>query len=340
MNRFRAIFYDGENLSDVNFLSSEENPTKAFQNYLNNKGDVYKELDLTKMQLICFKIEGESEIRIKDTFHESVMKHPILFKNPIVVLDIETTGLNEEDQIIEFYACKLDKSGTKIDELEFRCKPTVEIGEGAEKKHGLTSEILKNEKGFECYTDQIIKFIDGCDLAGHNFINFDLPFIMKEFKRVGKQLILEKKYYYDTYQNWRNNTSNNLSNIYYRTFGHSFKDAHMAKGDVEATIDLLKYQHRELGKDSYTKLFDPSGQFCIYAPYDTEKNIQMEETVCIARGKEVKANGGKPIPVAQFYKINRGYINWIAEGKHDMYDVTREFARKILEKYDKLHKVV
>ncbi len=68
-----------------------------------------------------------------------------LFKQGFVVLDTETTGLGDNDQLIELAI--IDDKGNTLHEARYR--PTVPISSGAANVHGITAEALKDKPTFE-----------------------------------------------------------------------------------------------------------------------------------------------------------------------------------------------
>ncbi len=68
-----------------------------------------------------------------------------MFKNDFVILDTETTGLGDEDQLIEL-AIINDKGNTLHDA---RYRPTVAISSGAANVHGITADALKDKPTFD-----------------------------------------------------------------------------------------------------------------------------------------------------------------------------------------------
>jgi DNA polymerase-3 subunit epsilon len=99
-----------------------------------------------------------------------------------VILDTETTGLTDLDQIIEFAAVEIidRRIGGHI---VFRCKPTCRIGPGAEAVHGIGIQELANEPAFADMLQNVVGFCLGADeVVAHN-ADFDMKVLDREFRR-------------------------------------------------------------------------------------------------------------------------------------------------------------
>lgn len=93
----------------------------------------------------CIKIE-EYELSAKQSRLSNVSQsiHE-LFRKGFVVLDTETTGLGDNDQLIELAI--IDDKGNTLHDARYR--PTVDISTGAANVHGITAEVLKDKPTFE-----------------------------------------------------------------------------------------------------------------------------------------------------------------------------------------------
>ena len=113
------------------------------------------------------------------------MDFPIKLKRPLVVFDIESTGVSpRRDRIIELAAVKVSPDGTE----EPRCwllDPTVHIPEETTAIHGISDEDVKDCPTFAEKSREIFEFFDGCDLSGFNADRFDIPCLEEEFARAG-----------------------------------------------------------------------------------------------------------------------------------------------------------
>lgn len=109
-------------------------------------------------------------------------------------LDLETTGLNEpEHRIIEIALLLFDSDSRKLlGKFVRRFNPGRPIDPKALEIHGITFESVahlpKLEEDLEAvgYIQRILTKTDV--LVAHNGIDFDMPFLSREFARIGKLL--------------------------------------------------------------------------------------------------------------------------------------------------------
>ena len=100
----------------------------------------------------------------------------LLMDNTYVVLDIETTGLNqEEDKIIQIAAVKL-KNNKVIDSFERLINPEIEIPEFIYDLTHLDPKEIENGILVKQALDEFAEFCKGSVLVAHN-AQFDIPFI-------------------------------------------------------------------------------------------------------------------------------------------------------------------
>ncbi|MEA1986633.1 MAG: helicase C-terminal domain-containing protein [Candidatus Marinimicrobia bacterium] len=107
-----------------------------------------------------------------------------------VVIDVETTGVNENnDDIIQFAGSKFVNN--KLEEtLTFFCKPSKNISKFIQDLTSITNEMVENEKPFSERTDEVEKFLGEFPVVGHN-VSFDLKFVNPHFKEPLKNEIID-----------------------------------------------------------------------------------------------------------------------------------------------------
>ena len=109
-------------------------------------------------------------------------------KNPIVFLDLETTGINVvTDRIVEIAFLKIFPDGREEEKLQL-INPGIPIPPQASAIHGIYDEDVKDAPRFKEVAKIYAKFIEGCDLAGFNSTRFDIPLLTEEFLRVDVDL--------------------------------------------------------------------------------------------------------------------------------------------------------
>lgn len=107
-----------------------------------------------------------------------------------VVVDVETTGLDEKnDDIIQFAASKF-KNNKLVETLSFFCKPKNEIQKFIQELTDISNEMVENEKPFFERTGEVKEFLEDYPLVGHN-VSFDLKFLSPHFPKGIKNEIID-----------------------------------------------------------------------------------------------------------------------------------------------------
>jgi DNA polymerase III subunit epsilon len=239
-------------------------------------------------------------------------------ERPIIFFDIETTGKNiNVDQIVELAVCKIYPDG-RIEKKEKRFCPTIPIEEGAVNVHGITNDDVVNEPKFSSVAKSIKDFFEGCDIAGYNSNEFDVPILLNEFERSGMILNTSDVVFIDILKLERKLNSNKLSDAYKRYTGKVLEDAHAALADTYATIEIFTEQLKRFESNNIREVDD---------------FIQGENRRVDLSGKIYEIDGewywnigkhrDKPI------RENIGYIKWAMSS--DFPNDTKEKLKEYLE---------
>lgn len=113
-----------------------------------------------------------------------------------VIFDTETTGLGNNDRIIEICLWEIINDNKTDNYLHFYFNPEMIVPEEAVKIHGITDDFLKDKPLFKDKYQEIIDFISDSNLIAHN-ASFDRRMLNNEFRRIGKN-ILPKHDFIDT----------------------------------------------------------------------------------------------------------------------------------------------
>lgn len=160
-------------------------------------------------------------------------------EKPIVFFDVETTGVDTtKDQIIEIALIKLSPDGS-MEEKTRRIKPIVPISEGAEEVHGISEEDLKDCPTFDRVAKSLLNYIYGCDIAGFNSNNFDVPILYAEFERAGFIWDYSNVNFIDVSNIYRIMNPRTLVQAYKDYCGKDLDDAHEALADTRATLEVF-----------------------------------------------------------------------------------------------------
>jgi DNA polymerase-3 subunit epsilon len=115
--------------------------------------------------------------------HEKTKKVRALI-NREMVLDTETTGLSNQDKIVEISILELIdgiKTGRKFHTF---FNPEIKITKKAVEIHNITNEKVKDQPLFASRAEEIIKFIGESVIIAHN-AKFDQRMLNNELKRAG-----------------------------------------------------------------------------------------------------------------------------------------------------------
>ena len=170
------------------------------------------------------------------------MKFPIELKRPLVVFDLETTGLfPRKDRIIEIAAVKTNPDGTE-ETLEHLLNPGIPIPPETTAIHGVDDATVKDCPTFKDVADEIYAFFEGCDVAGFNSDRYDIPCLESEFVRVGRNFSAAVVNRVDVQRIYHKMEPRDLSAAVQFYCGRPHDGAHGALADAQATRDVLAAQ--------------------------------------------------------------------------------------------------
>lgn len=248
-------------------------------------------------------------------------------KNPIVFLDLETTGVNiVTDRIVEIALLKINVDGSETEMLQ-RINPEMPIPEEVSKIHGIYDEDVANEPTFKTVAKKLAKFIEGCDLGGFNSNRFDIPLLAEEFLRADIDIDLKKHKFIDVQAIFHKMEKRTLAAAYKFYCDQDLVDAHSAMADTKATYEVLKAQ---LDKYEDTEYEDITGRKSTPIVNDVEKLSQFSSydrnvdfvgrIVYDDDGVEVFNFGkNKGIPVVKVLEEQPGYFGWILNSEFPLY---------------------
>jgi DNA polymerase-3 subunit epsilon len=163
-------------------------------------------------------------------------------KKPLVVFDLETTGLDlVKDRIIQISYIKVYPDGREERENLF-VNPECEIPEIVITLTGITNEQVADAPTFKELSAHINEVFSGCDIAGFNSNQFDVPLLAEEFLRAGIDFDFSKCHLIDAHVIFRKMERRNLAAAYKFYCGRKMEEdfeAHRADQDTEATYRVL-----------------------------------------------------------------------------------------------------
>lgn len=163
-------------------------------------------------------------------------------KNPLVVFDLETTGIDiVKDRIIEISYVKVFPNG-KEESKTMRINPGMPIPPASTAIHGITDDDVKDCPLFKNVAKQLAAQIEGCDLAGYNSNRFDIPLLAEEFLRAGVDIDLTRRKFIDVQTIFYKMEQRTLAAAYKFYCQKSLENPHAAAADTMATYEVLKAQ--------------------------------------------------------------------------------------------------
>jgi len=163
-------------------------------------------------------------------------------KNPLAFFDLETTGINiSRDRIVELSILKIYPNGNEESRTEM-INPGIPIPTETSLIHGIYDEDVKDAPLFKDLAKNLVKFLEGCDLAGFNILKFDVPMLVEEFLRAGINFDISKRKLIDSQKIFHLMEKRNLSAAYKFYCNKTLENAHSAEADTIATYEILKKQ--------------------------------------------------------------------------------------------------
>jgi DNA polymerase-3 subunit epsilon len=256
-------------------------------------------------------------------------------KNPLVFIDIETTGLNiATDRIVEITLLKVHPNG-KEEIKTYRVNPEIPIDPKSTAIHGITDEDVKDAPTFKEIAQTLINDIEGCDFAGFNSNKFDFPMLAEEFLRAGVDIDLKKRKFIDVQVIFHKMEQRTLSAAYKLYCNKDLVDAHSSKADTYATYEVLMAQlDKYVGQPASdtsgnnTETFQNDIDFLSRFSSHNKNADFVGRIIYDEKGREVFNFGKyKGMLVEDVLKKDPSYYSWIMNGDFPIY--TKRVLTKI-----------
>lgn len=215
----------------------------------------------------------------------------MIIQRPIVWLDIESTGIDQEnDRIVELCMIKHHPDGNREVKTR-RFNPEIPIPVGTSEVHGIYDDDVKDEPTFAQLAKGIHSFIQGCDLGGFNSNAFDIPMLYSEFLRSGIE--------WDYSQHRMIDVGNIYKRLYPRTLeaavknflGRDHDGAHGAEPDTAATYEVFNFFTSALEFEG--ELPKDIDRLSLYSNYDKKMLDLHGKFVYADDGETILLNFGK-----------------------------------------------
>src|SRR5574344_1062279 len=234
----------------------------------------------------------------------------LFLKNPLVFLDLETTGINvNSDRIVEMSYLKVYPNG-KEETKTYRVNPGMPIPKEASDIHHITDEDVANCPTFRQIGQSIANDIEGCDLAGFNSNRFDIPMLAEEFLRADVDIDMMKRKFIDVQVIYHKLEQRTLSAAYKFYCKKNLDDAHTAEADTKATYEVLKAQ-----LDMYPD--ELKNDMAFLADYSSfNRNVDFAGRIVYDNNDVEVFNFGKykGASVKEVLQRDPGYYGWILNG--------------------------
>ena len=166
-------------------------------------------------------------------------------ERPLVVFDLEATGLNKRtDRIVSIALVRYEPSGS-VEQVNYLLNPGIPIPEETTAIHGITDADVAEAPTFSEMAESLAAHFANADLAGYNILGYDIPLLTEEFARANRPFSVEGRRILDAQRIFFRNEPRDLSAALRYYCGDSHDNSHDALGDVLATIRVLDGQFRK-----------------------------------------------------------------------------------------------
>ncbi|MCL1920647.1 MAG: 3'-5' exonuclease [Kiritimatiellaeota bacterium] len=252
------------------------------------------------------------------------MKFPFKLDRPLIVFDIEATGISARaDRIIELAAIRLEPNGEET--LGYwLLNPGIPIPEESIAIHGITDEAVRDCPRFKEKALEILIYFGEADLAGFNAGRFDIPMLVEEFNRVGIFFDADRRRLLDAQRIFHSREPRDLTAALKFYCGDEHTDAHGAEADARATLNVIigqfkRYPDLPLDMDALDRAFNPLD------PLNADRAGRLRWV-----DGEVTVNFGKKkgAKLRELAVKDPGFLKWIA--KNDFPPDTRLICENAL----------
>jgi DNA polymerase III subunit epsilon len=254
-------------------------------------------------------------------------------RNPLAFFDLETTGTKiSHDHIVELAVLKVMPSGERLEFVK-RINPERPIPLEVSLIHGIYDDDVKNAPSFKMIAKELVKFLNGCDLAGFNILRFDIPMLIESFLRAEIDFKVTHRKIVDVQKIFHLMEKRNLTAAYKFYCHKELTRAHSAMVDTEATLAVLEAQVARYANQPVT---DNVGRKLGVIENDVAKlHALMTAPVLDFAGRMAYNAQGKAVfnfgkhkgkLVVQVLQQEPNYYDWIMKG-----DFTLDTKRKLTQ---------
>lgn len=254
----------------------------------------------------------------------------LVLDRPLVFFDIEATGLDVgTDRIISIALVRYAPTAEKRppEQRYYLLNPGRNIPPESTQIHGITDEKVRLCPTFDRIAEELAEFFKEADLGGYNLVHFDIPILQNEFRRVDIPFSVDRRRVIDPQAIFFHREPRTLSAAVQFYCGHPLDDAHDARADIFATIEVLAGQYRHYG--------DLPGDMAGLDDYCVQRKpnwVDRSGRLCWQNG-EVTFNFGKNRgkAVRDVLRNESSFVDWILKGNfpEDLKDILRKAKQGI-----------
>jgi DNA polymerase III subunit epsilon len=249
---------------------------------------------------------------------------------PLVIFDLETTGLNiTQDRIVELAMIKVNVDGSE-EILNQRINPEMPIPIETSMIHGIYDKDVVGMPTFKTFAETVVNFIGDADLAGFNSNKFDIPVLSEELLRVGNEFDMSARHFVDVQNIFHKMEQRTLAaaSIFY--CNTEIENAHNALADTQATWNVLKAQ-----VERYDSIEGEVSELANLSQYGTMSNLDFAGRLAINDKGEAVYNFGKHKgkTIKEVMKSEPGYYGWMIDADFPLY--TKQCLKREMDKIRK-----
>lgn len=235
-------------------------------------------------------------------------------KKPLIFFDLETTGLNiMTDRIVEIAYLKVYPNGNE-ESKKLRINPGRPIPAESTAIHHISDEDVKDCPTFKQVAQGIANDFKGCDIAGYNSNNFDVPFLAEELLRAEVDFDFANSRFIDVQVVFHKMEKRTLEAAYRFYCNAELEDAHSANADTQATYEVLKAQ-----LDRYPELQNDVEFLSKFTKFN--RNVDYAGRIVLDdKGVEIFNFGKhKGKSVEAVLREEPAYYSWMMNGEFPLY---------------------
>ncbi len=170
---------------------------------------------------------------------------PLDLRRPIVILDVQTTGLDVRTaRIAKLSTLRIDTDGA----TDFRSQlinPQCPISPGATRFHGITDDDVAECPPFASFARALNEYLEACDFAGFGIRRFHLKVLTREFELSGIYFEMDDRVIIDALEIFHRLEPRDFATAHHRWVGGDFDRMSDDAATVDAVLHILSGQLEE-----------------------------------------------------------------------------------------------